>query len=84
MLLFKNAAAAQGSTLTVQATNIEISGENKSNTKIVGFEQVNLTAQQEVKFSGAGSTDITAQQTNIKSGRITAAYWHRLRAENYW
>jgi filamentous hemagglutinin len=70
---FETNVAAQDSVLNVQATNILIAGENKSSTNIAGFEQVNLNAKQEVKFSGAGATDITALQTNIKSGRITAA-----------
>jgi filamentous hemagglutinin len=70
---FDTASAASGSVLNVQATNILLAGENKSTTEIAGFEQVNLTAKQEVKLSGTGTTNINAQQANIKSGRITAA-----------
>lgn len=70
---FETTAAANGNVLNVQAANVLLVGENKSSTNVSGFEQVNLNAKEEIKFSGVGTTNIDALQTNIKSTRITAA-----------
>lgn len=59
--------------LTVNANNIVLSDVATGKTsEIAGFDNVNLNAAEEVRFSGAGTLNVTATQTNINSARITA------------
>lgn len=72
--------AASGK-LDLQANSISIEGRNaaaNSNVNagkfaLAGFEEVNLDAAKDLSFSGKGSLEIGAANTNISSGRITAA-----------
>lgn len=59
--------------LTVNANNIVFSDVATGKTnEIAGFDNVNLNAAEEVRFSGAATLNVAATQTNINSARITA------------
>lgn len=71
---YESTSAAAGSSLTVHADNIRMAGGTAATaTTIGGFEQVKLNASKEVVFSGKGSTNINAADTQISSRRITGA-----------